>query len=69
VLLCSTRLATFPQADGVVVLDGGRIIERGTHTALLEAGGVYATIFQAQGRADQQRDRGGSSAPVPGRRQ
>jgi ATP-binding cassette subfamily B multidrug efflux pump len=71
VLLCSTRLATFPQADGVVVLDGGRIIERGT--ALLQAGGVYATIFQAQGRAGsvrrQQTDRGGSSAPVPGRRQ
>jgi len=48
VLLCSTRLASFPQADLVVVLDAGKIVESGTHTALLAADGPYARIFRAQ---------------------
>ena len=30
------------------MLEGGRIVERGTHQALLEAGGVYAAAFHAQ---------------------
>jgi len=48
VLLCSTRLASFPQADLIVVLDAGKIVESGTHTALLAADGLYARIFRAQ---------------------
>lgn len=51
VVLCSHRLTAFPQADSVVVLDGGRIVEAGTHTALMAAGGLYARIFSAQQRA------------------
>ena len=38
ILLCSHRLAAFPVADLVVVLDGGRIIEQGTHARLIELG-------------------------------
>ena len=49
VLLCSARLAVFPQADLVVVLREGRVVERGTHTELLELGGLYAGTFRAQG--------------------
>jgi len=48
VVLCSTRLASFPPADLVVVLDAGKIVESGTHTALLAADGLYARIFRAQ---------------------
>lgn len=48
ILFFSHRLAAFPLADRVVVLDGGRIVEQGTHEALLRAGGLYARIYRAQ---------------------
>jgi ATP-binding cassette, subfamily B, multidrug efflux pump len=48
VLLFSHRLLAFPQADLVVVLDRGRILERGTHAELSEGNGLYARIYRAQ---------------------
>ncbi|HEX2278579.1 MAG TPA: ABC transporter ATP-binding protein [Candidatus Tectomicrobia bacterium] len=48
VVLFSHRLLAFPQADLVVVLDRGRILERGTHAALSEGNGLYARIYRAQ---------------------
>jgi len=51
-VLCSHRLAAFPQADRVIVLDRGRIIEEGTHASLIKAGELYARIFNAQHRID-----------------
>ena len=47
-MLCSHRLAAFPQADLVVVLDQGRIVEHGPHARLVKAGGLYARIYAAQ---------------------
>jgi ATP-binding cassette subfamily B protein len=47
-LLLSHRLAAFPDADEVVVLDRGGIEERGTHADLLARGGLYARIYRAQ---------------------
>jgi ABC-type multidrug transport system fused ATPase/permease subunit len=48
ILLLSHRLAAFPHADEVIVLDHGRIEERGTHAGLLDKGGLYARIYRAQ---------------------
>jgi ATP-binding cassette subfamily B protein len=40
------RLSTIRQADLVLVMDHGRIVERGTHQTLLQAGGVYARLHE-----------------------
>jgi ABC-type multidrug transport system fused ATPase/permease subunit len=58
IVLCSQRLAAFPLADRVVVLENGRIEEEGTHDALLARGGLYARIFRAQSVSAPSVDRG-----------
>ena len=47
-LLISHRLAAVRQADHIVVLREGRIVERGDHDALMLADGVYAQLFRTQ---------------------
>ncbi|MEI6360623.1 MAG: ABC transporter ATP-binding protein [Actinomycetes bacterium] len=42
------RLSTVRRADQILVVDGGRIVERGTHEELLAAGGVYRDLYQTQ---------------------
>ena len=42
------RLATVRRADLILVLDAGRIVERGRHDALLAAGGAYARLYELQ---------------------
>jgi ATP-binding cassette subfamily B protein len=44
------RLSTIGQAAQVLVIDGGRIIERGTHQSLLDQGGFYYNLYMSQYR-------------------
>jgi ATP-binding cassette, subfamily B, bacterial len=47
-LVIAHRLSTIREADQILVVDEGRIIERGTHTELLAAGGLYADLYHTQ---------------------
>ena len=49
-LIIAHRLSTVRRADRLVVLAQGRIVEQGTHTALLAQGGLYARLYQQQFR-------------------
>ena len=47
-LIIAHRLSTIAEADCILVMDGGRIIERGTHRELLAQGGRYAEMWRLQ---------------------
>jgi ATP-binding cassette, subfamily B, multidrug efflux pump len=47
-LVIAHRLATVQRANMLLVIDGGRIVERGTHEELLAGNGVYAHLYQTQ---------------------
>ncbi|NLX35990.1 MAG: ABC transporter ATP-binding protein [Chloroflexi bacterium] len=51
-LVIAHRLATVQRADKILVIDAGRIVERGTHAELLEAEGLYAKLYVSQFIAD-----------------
>ena len=53
IVLCSHRLAAFPLADRVIVLDRGRIVEQGTHADLLAEKGFYERVYSAQHRIER----------------
>jgi ATP-binding cassette, subfamily B, heavy metal transporter len=55
-LVIAHRLSTVIGADEIIVLDQGRIVERGTHGELLEREGVYAALWNRQREADQARE-------------
>ena len=58
-VIVSHRFSTVAMADYIVVLDKGKVIEQGTHKALMENGGLYSELFTIQ--AEAYRDRGVNS--------
>jgi ATP-binding cassette subfamily B protein len=47
-IVIAHRLSTILAADQILVLDRGRIVERGTHQELLDQGGLYANLYETQ---------------------
>ncbi len=47
-LVIAHRLSTIREADQILVIDGGRVVEHGRHVDLLAAGGLYADLYQTQ---------------------
>jgi ATP-binding cassette, subfamily B, bacterial len=47
-IVVAHRLSTIRNADEILVVDAGRIVQRGTHEGLLAAGGLYAELYAAQ---------------------
>ncbi|CAH0376614.1 unnamed protein product [Pelagomonas calceolata] len=52
-LVVAHRLATIRRADAIVVLDAGRVIERGTHAQLMKKKGAYKALVEAQAGGDE----------------
>jgi subfamily B ATP-binding cassette protein MsbA len=49
-LVIAHRLSTISSADQIIVVDQGKIVQQGTHTHLMEEGGLYARLYQMQFR-------------------
>src|SRR5262249_29378811 len=56
-LVIAHRLSTIVEADNIIVLDEGTIVERGTHHQLLASGGLYASMWNRQREAAAAREK------------
>ena len=65
-LVIAHRLSTIMAADTILVLDHGRLIDHGTHAALLARGGLYAELYHRQFRASHPPAEPAAPDPAPG---
>jgi ATP-binding cassette, subfamily B, bacterial len=64
-LVIAHRLSTVRDADQILVVDDGRIVERGDHDELLAAGGLYAELYRTQFQRQGHPDAAALTAPAP----
>jgi ATP-binding cassette subfamily B protein len=55
-IVIAHRLSTILAADQILVMDRGRIVERGTHASLLEQGGLYAHLYETQFKREHEHE-------------
>lgn len=69
-LVIAHRLSTILQADRILVLDRGRLVEQGNHAELLARGGLYSRLYEEQFRSGNATDGGEQTfedaGPIPG---
>ncbi|MDX6384590.1 MAG: ATP-binding cassette, subfamily bacterial, partial [Blastocatellia bacterium] len=56
-IVIAHRLATVRSADVIFVVDGGRVVEQGTHEQLLQTGGLYSRLYELQFKGEEEADR------------
>jgi ATP-binding cassette, subfamily B, heavy metal transporter len=64
-LVIAHRLSTIVDADEIIVLADGRIVERGSHSSLLAANGLYATMWQRQAHGGEEADEAADAVGAP----
>jgi ABC-type multidrug transport system fused ATPase/permease subunit len=52
-IIIAHRLSTIRLCDEIIVLDQGRIVERGTHSELMKKGGLYSSFYRIQFREEE----------------
>jgi subfamily B ATP-binding cassette protein MsbA len=55
-IVIAHRLATVRRADVIFVIDGGEVVEQGTHEELLDTGGLYSRLYDLQFRGEEERE-------------
>jgi ATP-binding cassette subfamily B protein len=63
-IIIAHRLGSLMDADEIVFLERGRIVERGTHAELLQMGGQYASLYRLQSVADGPEESNDSREPA-----